>query len=370
MIYLWRLVYLSVLLSGTVGVAQARNYYALPTADGSECTDESPCSLKTAISKAEPGDDVVLKDGVYNEVLHTVRNGTKGNPITIRAENRHKAVMRWPYGGLKFAQLVNIGHDWTILRGIKVDGNNKSWDSIRVSGSHSNFASNVIVEDTFVQDAGIAGGNVHDAENVIWRHCRIEMTGGGSQDGSAWYISSATRGSVVKGLQIYGCRVSGTRGGNLTDIKQDAYDVYVHHNIWENHGASPLDSKGWAGDGMIRSASRKNLRGAGNRWENNIIRNTSKFNYAIRLQGNRVDVKKNVFYNMKGSNLFIEKRTSEASKVSDNIICNGPSLNQVERGENRFNRPMDECKAEEKRILREMEDLPKVGSGWGKPAEQ
>ena len=337
------------LLACTWVGAEAKHYYASPTADGSECADDNPCSLKTAIGKAQPGDDVVLKDGTYNQVLHTVRNGTKDNPITIRAENRHKAVMKWPYKDNKFAQLVNIGHDWTILRGIKVDGNKKSWDALRVCGSHSNFASHVIVEDTYVINAGIAGGNVHDAEHVIWRHCRLEWTGAASQDGSAFYISSAHLGSVVKGLEIYGCTIVGTRGGNLTDIKQDAHDVNVHHNIWEKHAGSPVNPKGYPGDGLIRSASRQDLKGAGNYWTNNIIRDASAYSYLIRLSGNRVDVRHNVFYNMKGGkNIFIDKRTSSAAEIRDNIVCNGPTVEQVKRGKNKFNRPMQECKDEER----------------------
>ena len=93
------------------------SYFVKPSGSGSSCSTAAPCSLDSGMSMAGPGDDVVLIDGVYGQTFTTKRSGTVGVPITIRAQNRHLAVIRKASG-----HLTNIPHNHLIIRGIRFDG--------------------------------------------------------------------------------------------------------------------------------------------------------------------------------------------------------------------------------------------------------
>lgn len=55
----------------------------------------SGSQLKTALRNARAGDDIVLRAGVYNDGPYNLRTGgTEANPIRIRAENKHQAIVR------------------------------------------------------------------------------------------------------------------------------------------------------------------------------------------------------------------------------------------------------------------------------------
>jgi hypothetical protein len=62
--------------------------------DGNNGTVDSPWSLAKANGLVQPGDTVVLLDGVYRGTpIAPARSGKEGNPITYRAANAGKAVL-------------------------------------------------------------------------------------------------------------------------------------------------------------------------------------------------------------------------------------------------------------------------------------
>lgn len=51
--------------------------------------------LKTALRNSQAGDDIILRDGVYNNGPYNLRNsGTDVHPIRVRSENLHRAIVR------------------------------------------------------------------------------------------------------------------------------------------------------------------------------------------------------------------------------------------------------------------------------------
>lgn len=62
------------------------NYYASPDGSGSDCTAGNPCSLGEAMGQAQPGDAVVMREGVYmTGGITPPRSGLSGAPIIIQA---------------------------------------------------------------------------------------------------------------------------------------------------------------------------------------------------------------------------------------------------------------------------------------------
>jgi len=70
------------------------SYYVSPSGSGTACTQVEPCALTEGLSQAQPGDEVVLRGGVYyqGDIL-LPRSGTVGAPIVIRGYDGETAVL-------------------------------------------------------------------------------------------------------------------------------------------------------------------------------------------------------------------------------------------------------------------------------------
>ena len=70
------------------------SYYVAHDGDGTECSETTPCSLTEGLSQAQPGEEVVLRGGVYYEgEIDLPRSGTSGAPIVIRNYDGETAVL-------------------------------------------------------------------------------------------------------------------------------------------------------------------------------------------------------------------------------------------------------------------------------------
>jgi hypothetical protein len=70
------------------------SYYVSPTGGGTACSLATPCALSYGLSQAQPGDEVVLRGGVYHEGGFSMpRSGTAGAPIVVRGYVGEAAVL-------------------------------------------------------------------------------------------------------------------------------------------------------------------------------------------------------------------------------------------------------------------------------------
>lgn len=71
-----------------------RSYFVSPTGNGTSCTLATPCSLDEGLNQAEPGDEVVLRGGMYRQGEITLpRSGSAAAPIVIRAHSGETPVL-------------------------------------------------------------------------------------------------------------------------------------------------------------------------------------------------------------------------------------------------------------------------------------
>lgn len=366
------LLFMSVLRFVPEVQAAGTSYYVSSTGAGSSCTRDNSCSLNTGLNKAQAGDEVVLRDGTYRGQLNTKQDGRAGSPIVIRAENRHKATILNP--GTGESNSVNIKHSYITLRGLVIDGQRKGGQGIYILSAYGGggpVLNDIIVEDNRILNSGLAAFNIKGVRGVIIRHNFIDGTGFNPAvaGGSGFYISAGvtTRAwAFVDGLEIYGNVVRDTTN-NTVDYKELARNVYVHHNIFEGHVLVADHGGAGANDGIIRSNGDDAQ--SGNRFENNIVRNSRSL-YIMRFSGNRVDAMKNVFYSIK-ANSYLNTTDSPGApmEIRDNTFCNTPSnlgsnvvTKDVRLAGNRFNQPQSECDKEVQRILNEMKNLPGAGN--------
>jgi hypothetical protein len=115
------------LLAFLLDSAAAKDLYVSPgTAVGGEGTQGDPWhSIQTALKAAQPGDVIHLAEGVYAQDIKSVRDGTKGNPITI--EGPATAVLT----GAGANRVVEINHDFITLRGFSIDGKHAPKESMK-----------------------------------------------------------------------------------------------------------------------------------------------------------------------------------------------------------------------------------------------
>jgi hypothetical protein len=74
--------------------APSNSYHVSPTGGGTSCSLGVPCSLSYGLSQAQPGDEIVLRDGVYYVGdLSMPRSGTAGAPIVVRGHTGETAVL-------------------------------------------------------------------------------------------------------------------------------------------------------------------------------------------------------------------------------------------------------------------------------------
>jgi parallel beta-helix repeat protein len=74
--------------------APSKSYYVSPTGSGTACTLATPCVLVEGLSQAQPGEEVVLREGIYYQDEITLpRSGTSGAPIVIRGYAGETAIL-------------------------------------------------------------------------------------------------------------------------------------------------------------------------------------------------------------------------------------------------------------------------------------
>ncbi len=69
-------------------------FYVSPTGSGTACSQSNPCALSEGINRAQAGDAVVLRGGVYHQGEFSLpRSGTANAPIVIRGYTGESAVL-------------------------------------------------------------------------------------------------------------------------------------------------------------------------------------------------------------------------------------------------------------------------------------
>ena len=129
-------------------LASQCTHYADPAGSGGTCTFGSPCQVNSFWAIAQPGNNLCLKDGVYqgaNSMINPTSglSGVSGNPITIGALNDGQ--VRINGQGVRYPILL-INNGWLIIQGVNVHAG--SADVVRLNiGSHDNIIRRVVAWD-------------------------------------------------------------------------------------------------------------------------------------------------------------------------------------------------------------------------------
>ena len=108
--------------------AQATEWFVAPGGTGNG-TNSSPFGrVQDGLSAAVPGDTVTVRAGTYAERVRTVRSGSAGSPILLRAQRERGSVVVTAADGV-----LRIDHAYIRVEGLVLDGQYGADDTVDVN---------------------------------------------------------------------------------------------------------------------------------------------------------------------------------------------------------------------------------------------
>ena len=150
-----------------------------------------------ALAVAAAGDVVVLRPGTYAESVRTVRSGTSGQRIVIRAEQPGTAILTTGAG-----TVLRISHAFVTVQDLVVDGQYGAFDAVIVDGSANGW----LLQRTEVRrtsrdciDIRAPSGVV--IEGALIHHCLWSAANG--QSDAHGIVAGAVRDLIIRDTRIH-----------------------------------------------------------------------------------------------------------------------------------------------------------------------
>lgn len=249
--------------------------------------------LKAAISKAEPGDHLVLINGVYKDLeIKFVANGTEDNPITLRAETPGKVT-------IEGVSNLQIGGDYLVVEGLHFkNGYTPTKEVIRFKINDTLIANHSKVTNCVIEEFTQPDRDVTDHWVEFWgRHNELSNT-------------------YIAGKSNFGPTVMVMLKGNQ--------HIKNYHQIINNHFGPRPRKGGPHGETMQIGDSGTSMAPSHTNVENNLFERCNGEVEIISSKSNYNSFRNNVFFESEGSlvlrhgnyatidgNIFIGNNNSE-----------------------------------------------------------
>lgn len=289
-------------------------------------------SLQKAFDVMQPGDGVVMMDGVYTQDVITVRNGTKEKPITVTGSV--DAILQ---GTGDKARIVEINHDYITLYGFTIDGLVGSADRAK------NYRDKLIYIEGKELQEGVEGVRIvkmhlknagGECVRVKYFSHHNEIVGNTIVGCGAYDFLFDGKGKNGEGIYI------GTAPEQVEDDKNISRDIdrsnynHVHNNMIDTQGNECVDIKEGASFNIVEKnvcTGQKDKESAGldSRGNNNVFRENEVYDClgaGIRLGGDEDDdginndvIKNHLHDNAAGG---IKFQAKPQGNICENIIKN------------------------------------------------
>lgn len=201
---------------------------------------DSPDTLEQAIQDIQPGDHVILRDGIYHGIKLDGLRGTRRHPLVFSAEHSRQAVVKGSKGsrnlsisGSAYVYLYGIRFTQAPIWGVTIgpayseDKNHRGSRNIRLIDCEVDHAGQALIR---------INGN---SRSIEIRDCEIHDSGqlkhGRRPYAEGIYVGDGTRLNdrshdiLIQNNEIY--RIGNDRhGGEAIDIKCRVYDVRIIGN--------------------------------------------------------------------------------------------------------------------------------------------
>jgi hypothetical protein len=113
--------------------ARAAEWFVAPGGVGNGSGSFPFGRIQDALNAARAGDVITVAPGTYSEILTTIRNGTPGAPITLRALQPRAAVVT------RAGRVLSVGHPYLLVDGLVLDGQYGADDTVRITSNGDFF---------------------------------------------------------------------------------------------------------------------------------------------------------------------------------------------------------------------------------------
>lgn len=174
----------------------AREYFVAPNGTGNGTKAAPFGTVQEAVLVAQPGDTVLIKDGTYRESIRTIRNGTAGAPIVLRAEDAQRPVVVTTAG-----RVLQIDHSFIVVENIVAD----AAYARRTAVSVNDRVASIVLRRVEVRRSGRDCVDIGAAVNVLIEDSLIHhcLNPAGGRTDAHGIVAGAVRGLTLRGTEIH-----------------------------------------------------------------------------------------------------------------------------------------------------------------------
>jgi len=277
-------------------------------------TEDRPwCTITYGMSRLAGGDDLLVKQGTYNEALYI--NGPAGSstkPTVIRSYPGHVVTIR---GGGNTGRVKITSTSYITFDGFVVTNFNQG---IFVEGN----ASHITIDNCVVHDVGQEG--IHVKENssyVTIQGCTVYNMEriGGCCNGEGIYVGTGSAGPLDNSHHVI------VRNNTIHDVTDEAIELKpgTHDSIVENNTIHSCTDQGATTGSAIEFESRNLIEQSWNANPNHIIRGNVIHDCYVGIRvGSGVQVYNNIIYNTLGGRAGIVVTNSDGDGYTRYLLHN------------------------------------------------
>ncbi|WP_157238016.1 right-handed parallel beta-helix repeat-containing protein [Desulfobacter curvatus] len=202
-------------------------------------------SLRSALSKAKPGDQILITQGIYDGGFGLKNTqGTKERPIVIAGNDpEFPPVFQGRGGAVKMSRVGYVK-----IKNIRIERRSDNGINIDDGGNYAQPSHHIILENLQISEIGKTGNidaiKMSGVDYFVVRNCRMQGWGGSGID----FVGC--HNGVVQGCTFEG--VPGYRTKNAIQIKGGSSRVLVENNAFINCGERTISIGGNTGKPYFR----------------------------------------------------------------------------------------------------------------------
>lgn len=265
--------------------AQDGIYVSVTGSDSATGTSDDPLkTISEALTRAQAGERVIIREGTYNEKVVFPRDGSYSQRITLKALDGEEVTIK------QTGTVMEINKRYITVENIILDGNWGASDLLRV-GDNADY---LVIKDCELKNTMRDAVDMGGPDGVLIEGCKIHDAiwfSGGNREDAHGIVTTGVQDLTIRDTEIY--YVS----GDTLQFQYDGWDNVLIENcrLWNgplpsarggapagaNVGENAVDTKYYEADGRGK-LTLKNITAYG--WVSDYISNAAAFNLKHNIE--------------------------------------------------------------------------------------